>query len=87
MYYRVATHINNDCSKLDEKIRHIIYNRLQGIKKAGRKLNLFENKYYGKSKMLRYIYNEPIYPIGYVQHKYPIGYKYTSRKSFDFEKK
>ena len=87
MYYRVATHINNDCSKLDEKIRHIIYNRLQGIKKAGRKLNLFENKYYGKSKMLRYIHNEPIYPIGYVQHKYPIGYKYTSRKSFDFEKK
>ena len=65
MYYQVATHISNDCSKLAENIRHLFFNRLQGLKKYGRALNKLENKYYGKSKMLRYLNQEPLYPIGY----------------------
>lgn len=75
MYYKIATHISNDCSKLDKVIHQVIFNRLQGLKTTGRKLNLFEKKYYGKSKMLRFIQNEPIYPIGYIQHKHPMDYK------------
>lgn len=84
LYYRFATHINNDCSKLDRIIHKLIFNRLQGLKRQGRKLTILEKKYYGKSKMLRYFNNEPLYPIGYVQHKHPIGYR---ESNFDVLKK
>ncbi|GHU79392.1 hypothetical protein FACS1894191_2080 [Clostridia bacterium] len=45
--------------------------------KTGRKLTDYERKKYGKSKMLRYVAgtDEPIYPIGYVQHKKPMNKK------------
>ena len=49
-------------------------NRLQ---KTGRYLTTFEKERYGKSSMLRFVkgVNEPIYPIGYIQHKNPMGHK------------
>lgn len=74
-YYQYATHINNDCSKLDKIIHRLFFNRLQGLRKYGRNLTALEKKYYGKSKMLRYINKEPLYPIGYIKHKHPLGYK------------
>lgn len=39
-------------------------------RKKGRKLTPAERTRYGKSAMLRYLADEPIYPIGYVQHKF-----------------
>ena len=41
------------------------------IKRKGRQLTAAEEERYGNSRMLRYEANsgEPIYPIGYVQHR------------------
>lgn len=80
-YYRIATHINIDCSKLNRAVMTVFTNRLKSkgkgarIAKVGRSLNKTEKERYGKSKMMRYIKgsNEPIYPIGYVQTKKPMA--------------
>ena len=72
-YYRIATHISFDARKLNRAVMTVITNRLKGISKKGRKLNPTEKVRYGKSAMLRYLADEPIYPIGYVQHKIPMS--------------
>lgn len=78
-YYQIATHVNLDCSKLNRAVMVVLTNRLSTrtgnrLSRSGRKLTGFERKRYGKSKMLRYVAgtNEPIYPIGYTQHKNPL---------------
>lgn len=75
-YYRIATEINFDCHKLNRAMMTIITNRLSGISKKGRKLTKAEKERYGKSEMLRYLSDEPIYPVGYVQHKIPMSKKF-----------
>ena len=75
-YYRIATEINFDCHKLNRAVMTIITNRLSGISKKGRKLTKAEKERYGKSEMLRYLSDEPIYPVGYVQHKIPMSKKF-----------
>ncbi len=72
-YYRIATHINLDASKLNRAVMTVITNRLKGISKKGRKLTPAERTRYGKSAMLRYLADEPIYPIGYIQRKIPMN--------------
>lgn len=72
-YYRLATHINLDAGKLNRAVMTVITNRLKGISRKGRKLTPAERARYGKSAMLRYLADEPIYPIGYVQHKIPMN--------------
>ena len=44
------------------------------LSKSGRKLTETERKRFGKSKMVRYVkgIDEPIYPIGYIQTKFPL---------------
>ena len=51
----------------------VITNRLKEINRKGRKLTPNERMRYGKSVMLRYLADEPIYPIGYVQFKIPMN--------------
>ena len=72
-YYRIATNISLDASKLNRAVMAVITNRLDGISRKGRKLTPSERTRYGKSAKLRFISNEPIYPIGYVQHKIPMS--------------
>ena len=69
-YYQIATNISKDASKLNRAVMTVITNRLKGISRKGRKLTPSERTRYGKSAMLRYLADEPIYPIGYVQHKF-----------------
>lgn len=71
-YYQIATHISIDCKKIGRAVNTVIKNRLD-VSRAGRKLTKAEKERYGKSKQLRYIADEPLYPIGYVQHKIPKG--------------
>ena len=72
-YYRMATNVSFDCSKLRRAVSSVMANRLKGISKKGRKLTPAEKVRYGKSAMLRYLADEPIYPIGYVKFKIPQG--------------
>lgn len=82
-YYRIATEVNFDCHKLNRAVMAIITNRLSGISKTGRKLTKVEKERYGNSKMLRYLSSEPIYPVGYVQHKIPMSKKCGVSYEFD----
>lgn len=81
-YYCIATHISLDCAELNRMVMTIFTNRLNTqrgnrLRKTGRKLSDYERGKYGKSKMLRYVAgtDEPIYPVGYVQHKNPMNKK------------
>lgn len=81
-YYCLATHVNADCSILNRAVMTVFTNRLirgRGIRlvKSGRILTKQEKARYGKSAMLRFVagIKEPIYPIGYVQHKNPMARK------------
>ena len=78
-YYCIATHVNHDCASLNRTIMTLLTNRLSTrtgnrLVKKGRELTAFEKTRFGKSKMIRYVAgtNEPIYPIGYTQHKNPL---------------
>ena len=79
-YYSIATHISADLSGIQRAVMTVLTNRLYAIegsrlRKEGRPLTETENKYYGKSRMLRYVagVDEPIYPIGYVRFQKPVS--------------
>ena len=81
-YYQIATDVNIDCASLNRAVMIVLTNRLRTqeknrLKRTGRKLTEVEKKRYGKSQMLRFVAGteEPIYPIGYVQHKNPMNKK------------
>jgi group II intron reverse transcriptase/maturase len=81
-YYQIATMVNMDCEGLHRAVMTVLTNRLRTQKgnrlvKNGRKLTDIEWKRYGKTATLRYVAGsgEPIYPIGYVQHKNPMAKK------------
>lgn len=77
-YYQIATSISADFSTLSRAVLTVFQNRLHTqtnprLVKYGRELTKLEQERYGDSAMLRYVAGtrEPIYPIGYVQHKPP----------------
>lgn len=84
-YFQIATEVSGDCATLNRAVMTTFTNRLRTqkggrlVKKAtkGRKLTKMEQERYGKSKLLRWVRGsgEPIYPIGYVQHKNPMNKK------------
>lgn len=78
-YYCIATDISRDCSRLNRMVMTVFTNRIHGCRliKKGRTLTDYEKGRYGKSSMLRYVADsgEPIYPVGYVQHKHPMAKK------------
>lgn len=77
-YYKIATHINLDFNGINRAVMTVFTNRLRTQKgsrlcKAGRKLTKVEKALYRNTPMMRYVAGskEPIYPIGFVQHKPP----------------
>ena len=79
-YYRLATNISKDFGKLNREVMKVFTNRLgtqkgNRLKRRGREPTETERKRYGKSQMMRFVSDEPIYPIGYVQHKNPMSKK------------
>ncbi len=71
-YYRYATVVNHDCMKMQFQISRIMYNRLKGLKKNGSIGRKYIADIYGQSKMMRFLSQEPICPIGYIQTKNPM---------------
>jgi hypothetical protein len=81
-YYRIATNTTVDCAKINRRVMTVLTNRLRTpsgnrLVKTGRTLTEVEQKRYGQSQMLRYVAGseQPIYPIGYIRHKNPMGKK------------
>ena len=84
-YYRIATHISLDFSKLQYAVRLVLNNRLRKnrtckLRRTGRQLTKNEKERYGESKLIRFVAGtgEPIYPIGCIQHKKPIAMAFNS---------
>lgn len=78
-YFAIATDVSVDAAILHRMVMTIFTNRLHEarLKKKGRQLTEFERKRYGNSEMLRFAAEskEPIYPIGYTQHRIPMAKK------------
>ena len=77
-YYKIATHINIDFNVLNLAVMRVFTNRLRTqkcnrLRRKGRPLTKAEIGLYGNTPMMRYVAgsDEPIYPIGFVQHKPP----------------
>lgn len=77
-YYKIATHINIDFNSLHLALLKVLTNRLRTqkcnrLRRKGRPLTKAEIGLYGNTPMMRYVAgsDEPIYPIGFVQHKPP----------------
>lgn len=77
-YYKIATHINIDFNGLNLAVMRVFTNRLRTqkcnrLKRKGRPLTKAEIGLYGNTPMMRYVAgsDEPIYPIGFVQHRPP----------------
>ena len=75
-YYRYATNVNLDCMRIQQSVYLVMCHKLG---KQLRKNGIIERtsilKQYGKSKMVRFMHQEPICPIGFIQTKYPMHRK------------
>ena len=68
-YYRVATKVSEDFSKIAWGLKKKMANRLPGLTKSGRLQSGYIQERYGKSKQLRFLNGHPLIPVGYVQTK------------------
>lgn len=81
-YYKMATHVSRDFSKIGQPVRIRLYainhnNKGCTVKKTGEIASKFILEKYGKSQQLRWIGNRVIIPVSYVQHEFP---KYKRRE-------
>lgn len=77
-YYKIATHICCDCGEIYRSLYTVIYNRLkEQLKRKGVIKSAFIQKHYGKSKLIRFIAEEPMIPLSYVQTRKPLYKKLT----------
>lgn len=77
-YYQIATHISVDMRDIQYQVGQTVSARIKDrLNRTGRKLSAFEMQKYGKSKMIRFFKSsgEPMYPIGYIQHRNPSANK------------
>ncbi len=72
-YYSMATHINQDLNKTQYILNQVLENRLHPSKKG---INTRESlEKYEESKMVRYVAERLIVPIGKIQTRNPMGKK------------
>ena len=77
-YYKIATHICCDCNEIYRSLYTVIYNRLKKqLKQKGVIKSEFIQKHYGKSKLIRFVAEEPMIPFSYVQTKKPFYKRLT----------
>lgn len=87
-YYNCATNCNIDFSKIAFITRSTLRNRLPlRKKKANESIPKYMVNSYGKSEQLRFVYDTPLIPIGYIQHQKAFQYSgYTPYIASDREK-
>lgn len=80
-YYRIASRVATDLSRVGFSIQQVMKNRLKGLSKKGEYKG--KNKGildYMNSKMIRYHMKYPLIPIAYVNHKNPMNVKSSINK-------
>lgn len=78
-YYCLATFVNKDFHAISFLINKPMKGRIKPVREGVIKYKAIKERY-GKSKEMRFHYNLPIVPIGYVQHKNPMWKKSTINK-------
>lgn len=68
-YYRYATAISSDCSKIQFLINTVIHNRLRGMLSRNGQCGMGLYQKYNASKQLCFICGTPLLPIGYAKTK------------------
>lgn len=69
-YYNCVTNCSIDFSKIAFIARSTLKNRLHlRKKKANEQIPKYMVKSYGKSEQIRFVYDTPLIPIGYIQHQ------------------
>lgn len=72
-YYRFATHVTNDFSKISREINLILHNRLgKRLTRKGTLNDGYIKTHYGSSAQMRYVGGLPIVPVGYIRTKNPM---------------
>jgi group II intron reverse transcriptase/maturase len=72
-YYRFATHVTNDFSKISREINLILHNRLgKRLTRTGTLNDGYIKTHYGSSAQMRYVNGLPIVPVGYIRAKNPM---------------
>lgn len=73
-YFRTATMISQDLSKIAYEIKHKCKSRKleRRIKRDGKQISNYIKKEYGNSNQLRFINDMALVPIGYCKHKNPM---------------
>ena len=75
-YYQYATKISLDCKNIQRNVNILINNRLTPrVKRIGTIKNKHIKERYGKSQQIRFVNDNPLVPIGYVQFKTPVQKK------------
>ncbi len=84
-YFNCVTNCNLDLAKIAFITRATLKNRLHlRKKKANEKIPKYMDKSYGKSKQIKFVYDIPMIPIGYIQHQKAFQYRgYTPYKAED----
>lgn len=76
--YSFVTDISLDCSDIAHHLKTVLYTRLKGRLKKNGKHKV--DRYYIKSKQLRFIDGYPLYPVSYVKTIKPKGF--SNSKSY-----
>ena len=72
-YYRYATNVTISCREIQYRLNTSIFNRLgKMISKHGTVSRSHIQERFGSSEQLRFICDEPLCPVGYVQTKNPM---------------
>jgi len=72
-YYRYATNVTISCREIQYRLNTSIFNRLgKMISKHGTVFRSHIQERFGSSEQLRFICDEPLCPVGYVQTKNPM---------------
>lgn len=80
-YYKIATHANIDIEPIAYSVKKSLYNRLKHrMTKTGVITNKYIKMQYGISKQVRFVGNNVIVPLGYVQHRVPMDKKKSVNK-------
>ena len=84
-YYSCATHCIKNFEKIAFDTRATLKNRLQlRRRKANESIPRYMTDSYGKSEQLRFVYDLPILPVGYIQHQKAFQYSgYSPYKAND----
>ena len=87
-YFNCATNCNLDLTKIAFITRATLKNRLHlRKKKVNEKIPKYMDKSYGKSKQIRFVYDSPMLPIGYIQHQKQMNFSQLSLYSANDRKK